>query len=82
LLLAVGRRQANAWGIVSWSLLMIVAAFNLAMSWWPTAADDISTAAIVLAQLLYVVGGIIVVAFLIHRRRIDRRTRTGGPVAA
>jgi NADH:ubiquinone oxidoreductase subunit K len=82
LLLLLGLRRSYLVGIVGWALLVLGAAFNLAVSWWSYAPGSVFPVAILLTEVIYVAVGIAVIVALARRQRSGTGSPSGGEVAA
>ena len=69
LLLLTGRGASHGFAIVAWALLLLAAAFNLAMSWWSYAPGSVVPDGILLTEVLYVLTGGVVISLLARHQR-------------
>ena len=55
-LLALGQKSARAWALSAWVLLLLVAGFDLATTWWSFAPGGEFPSEIVTAEIGYLLG--------------------------
>ena len=55
-LLIFGQRSARRWALFAWVLLLLLASFNLAITWWSFAPGNQFPPEIVTIELIYLFG--------------------------
>ena len=55
-LLIFGQKSARTWALFAWVLLLILASFNLAITWWSFAPGSQFPPEIVIVELIYLFG--------------------------